>query len=51
MMEKMMPNRKQIDVKRKHRKRRAKEKARISEQRKNASKANRGSWILSGVYL
>jgi len=42
-------NSKQIDVKRKHRKRKARQKAKIVQQRQNAKKKNQDSWILSGV--
>jgi len=44
-----MPNSKQVNIKRKHRNRRAREKSKIVEQRKNAKRKNRGSWVLSGV--
>jgi hypothetical protein len=48
-MEMMMPNSKQIDVKRKHRKRKARQKNKTTERRMNAKRSNIGSWILSGV--
>ena len=43
-----MPNSKQKNVKRKHKKRKAAQKSKIVLMRQNASRKNKNSWVLSG---
>ena len=45
-----MPNSKMKEAKIKKRKRLARLKRRVVEERKNAKKNNQGSWILSGTF-